>query len=97
MHRALLIASAHALVKDTCQPGSDTACTVFGIDMCCAHIQYTYQLDTQVFYGCASRNGIEYSNGNILDGFGYSGNWFCANAVSLAAPLTLTFILSSVL
>lgn len=86
----VLAVTATAIVKDSCQPGSDTACVTFGSNMCCAHIQYYFSGEDQEFYGCASRPGIEYTKGQILDGFGYSGSWYCADAITMSTSLVIT-------
>ena len=66
-----LIAVAQATGKDNCEPGSDAVCSRFGNNMCCAHVQYTFQGDFQDFYSCASKPGIEFTNGQIHDQFGF--------------------------
>ena len=85
---ALLIASVSAGSKDLCTAGSDSECARFGANMCCAYINYTFKGDNQEFYACASRPGIEYTNGNIYDKYGFSGTWRCAFAEGLSLPLT---------
>lgn len=40
---AAIIQSSNALVKDTCQKGSDAECARFGPYMCCASINYVFQ------------------------------------------------------
>ena len=84
-----MMALVSAGSKDLCTPGSDSECARFGANMCCAKINYTFNGDNQDFYACASRPGIEYSNGQIVDQFGFSGNWYCAGAVSGLAFSTL--------
>jgi len=42
---AAVIQFSNALVKDTCQKGSDAECARFGNSMCCAKIQYVFQQD----------------------------------------------------
>ncbi len=79
----MLIASAFAGSKDLCTAGSDSECARFGSNMCCALIDYTFKNDNQKFYACASRPGIEYSNGQIYDKYGFSGTWQCAFAEGL--------------
>jgi hypothetical protein len=68
---ALLLVSAQANSKNSCEPGSDAACSRFGENMCCAHVDYTFRGDRQTFYSCASLPGIEYSGGIIYDQFGF--------------------------
>ena len=75
--------------KDSCEPGSDSVCARFGTNMCCAHVQYTFRGDSQDFYSCASKPGIEYSQGFIYDSFGFQGTWYCANASYLAVTAAL--------
>ena len=77
---AIIMAVVSAGSKDLCTPGSDSECARFGTNMCCAKINYTFNKDTQEFFACASRPGIEYSNGVITDQFGFSGTWYCAFA-----------------
>ena len=55
--------------------------------MCCAHIEYTFKGDSQDFHACASRPGIEYSDGRIIDTYGFSGYWYCNNAISAQTTL----------
>ena len=78
---SILVAVVSAGSKDLCTPGSDSECARFGTNMCCAKINYTFKQDTQDFYACASRPGIEYSGGQIYDQFGFSGTWYCAGAL----------------
>ena len=78
---SILASMVYAGSKDLCTPGSDSECARFGTNMCCAKIQYTFKGDSQDFYACASRPGIEYSGGQIYDQFGFSGTWFCAGAI----------------
>lgn len=40
-----LLQFSSALVKDTCQKGSDAECARFGSYMCCAKISYVFQQD----------------------------------------------------
>ena len=82
---ACLVASVNAGAKDLCTQGSDSECARFGSNMCCAYIDYTFKGDQQQFYACASRPGIEYSDGNIYDKYGFSGTWKCAFAENLKA------------
>ena len=77
---AILAAMVNAGAKDLCTQGSDSECARFGSNMCCAYINYTFKGDNQEFYACASRPGIEYSQGNIYDKYGFSGTWRCAFA-----------------
>ena len=79
----LLATAVSAGSKDLCTQGSDSECARFGSNMCCAYINYTFKGDTQEFYACASRPGIEYSNGQIYDQYGFSGTWKCAFASGL--------------
>ena len=72
---------ASAGSQDLCTKGSDAECSRFGSNMCCAHIQYTFKQDTQDFYACASRSGIEYSGNTIYDDNGFSGYWYCDQAL----------------
>ena len=90
---ALLAIGADATGKNNCEPGSDAVCSRFGTSMCCAHVQYTFQGDQQDFYSCASKPGIEFTNGQINDAFGFVGTWYCAGAVELAASLTTAAII----
>ena len=95
----LLAVSVQAGSKDLCTAGSDSECARFGSNMCCAYINYDFKGDNQEFYACASKPGIEYSNGNIYDKYGFSGTWKCAFAygvqtsaiLAAAAIATLTF------
>ena len=80
---AIVIACVNAGSKDLCTAGSDSECARFGVNMCCAYINYTFKGDNQEFYACASRPGIEYSGGSIYDKYGFAGNWYCAWASSL--------------
>ena len=84
-----LIAVALAGSKDLCTKGSDSECARFGSNMCCAYINYTFKGDNQEFYACASRPGIEYSNGQIYDRYGFQGTWHCAFA---QAGLSLSLV-----
>lgn len=84
---AFLAASVSAGSKDLCTAGSDSECARFGANMCCAYINYTFKGDNQEFYACASRPGIEYTNGNIYDKYGFSGQWRCAFAAGLNLPV----------
>ena len=86
---AFLIACVNAGAKDLCTQGSDSECARFGSNMCCAYIQYTFKGDSQQFYACASRPGIEYSNGQIYDKYGFSGTWRCAFAKELQASVAV--------
>lgn len=88
---ASILSLSNALVKDTCQKGSDAECARFGNYMCCAKIQYTFQQDFQSFYGCASRPGIAATGGVIYDDQGFSGSWSCAEGIALT---TSTLILA---
>ena len=83
----LLIATVSAGSKDLCTAGSDSECARFGANMCCAYINYTFKGDNQEFYACASRPGIEYTNGNIFDKYGFSGQWRCADAYNMGLPV----------
>ena len=65
--------TANAGSKDLCVQGSDQECTRYGPGMCCAYINYTFKEDNQQFYACASRAGIEFTNGVIYDNFGFNG------------------------
>lgn len=58
--------------------------------MCCAHIQYEFKGDKQDFHACASRPGIEYADGRIIDTYGFNGYWYCDNAMDLSSALLLT-------
>jgi len=60
---AFLAQQVQAGAQDLCTPGSDAECTRFGANMCCASIDYTFKGDRQAFYACASKPGIEYTNG----------------------------------
>ena len=97
---AVLMTLVSAGSKDLCTPGSDSECARFGSNMCCAKINYTFKGDQQDFYACASRPGIEYSNGQIYDQFGFSGTWYCAGALSglsissMAAAIVMLFALN---
>ena len=84
---AFLIACVSAGSKDLCTAGSDSECARFGSNMCCAYVEYTFKNDQQKFYACASRPGIEYSNGQIYDKYGFSGTWYCAYAQGLTASV----------
>ena len=84
-------ACASAGAKDLCTQGSDSECARFGSNMCCAYIDYTFRGDQQSFYACASRPGIEYSEGKIYDKYGFSGTWYCAFATTVQAS---TFVLA---
>ena len=86
---AMLVACVSAGSKDLCTAGSDSECARFGSNMCCASINYTFKGDNQEFYACASRPGIEYSNGQIYDKYGFSGTWFCAFATGHQTSLAL--------
>lgn len=97
---AILAVTVSAGAKDLCTAGSDSECARFGSNMCCALIDYTFKGDNQKFYACASRPGIEYSNGQIYDKYGFSGTWHCAFAtetqvaalaLSAAIVATLSF------
>ena len=79
----ILIACVSAGSKDLCTAGSDSECARFGANMCCAYINYTFKGDKQEFYACASRPGIEFSQGTIYDKYGFAGNWYCAWASGL--------------
>ena len=83
---ALLLTNVYAGSKDLCTAGSDSECARFGANMCCAYINYTFKGDNQEFYACASRPGIEFTNGNIYDKYGFSGTWRCAFAEGLTLP-----------
>ena len=95
---AMLVACVSAGAKDLCTQGSDSECARFGSNMCCAFIDYTFKGDNQQFYACASRPGIEYSEGKIYDKYGFSGTWKCAFAKELKASIAVisALILSSV-
>ena len=86
---AFIVACVNAGAKDLCTQGSDSECARFGSNMCCAYIDYTFKGDNQQFYACASRPGIEYSDGNIYDKYGFSGTWRCAFAEQLQASVLL--------
>ena len=86
---------ANAGAQDLCTKGSDAECQRFGTNMCCAHIQYTYEGDFQDFHACASRTGIEFNNGQIYE-YGFSGTWYCDYAVSMqvaAATMAVALLL----
>jgi hypothetical protein len=58
--------------------------------MCCAHIYYEFRSgDKQDFYACASREGIEWTEGRIYDDAGFSGSWYCDEAFSLTRGILL--------
>ena len=96
----MLSQSTQAKVQDLCTKGSDSECSRFGANMCCARIQYVFKGEFQDFHACASRVGIEWSEGKIYDGFGFDGNWNCAfalpgvQAMSTALGLALLTCLS---
>ena len=93
---AFLVACVSAGSKDLCTAGSDSECARFGANMCCAYIEYTFKNDQQQFYACASRPGIEYSNGQIYDKYGFSGTWQCAYAEGLKVGMvTVAALLAS--
>ena len=80
---AVILSVVSAGSKDLCTAGSDSECARFGSNMCCAYINYDFKGDNQEFYACASKPGIEYSDGNIYDKYGFSGTWRCAGAYYL--------------
>lgn len=86
---ALVAVCVQAGSKDLCTAGSDSECARFGSNMCCAYINYDFKGDNQEFYACASKPGIEYSNGNIYDKYGFSGTWRCAFAYGLESSIVL--------
>ena len=93
---AALSASTQSKIQDQCKQGTDVQCVPYGLDFCCANIEYSFRGGYQSFHACASRVGIEYSNGYIYDDAGFSGYWFCDNAVHLltiAATTALTLAL----
>ena len=93
-----LIALVNAGNKDLCNPGSDSECVRYGSNMCCAHIIYEFRGDTQDFHACASRAGIEFTNGNIFDQYGFDGRWYCDFAINgVSASLVIIASLASVL
>jgi hypothetical protein len=61
--------------------------------MCCASIKYTFKRDRQEFHACASKLGIESSNGEIYDSFGFSGTWFCNSANATMAGMGVTALI----
>jgi hypothetical protein len=63
----VLFATLASAADNLCLPGSDAECARYGQNMCCAHIKYDYLGDKQDFYACASRTGINYTKGKIID------------------------------
>mmetsp|Transcript_22310 Transcript_22310/g.15905 ORF Transcript_22310/g.15905 Transcript_22310/m.15905 type:complete len:100 (-) Transcript_22310:151-450(-) len=90
---AALIALVNAGAQDLCTAGSDAECQRFGTNMCCAHIQYTYEGDFQDFHACASRTGIEFNDGKIYE-YGFSGTWYCDYATSLQTAAALVAVVT---
>ena len=78
-----VIGTSQAGPYDLCTRGSDTECTKFGSNMCCAHIEYVIGRESQDFYACTSKTSIEWSGSTIYDEYGYRGRWMCASAVAI--------------
>ena len=93
----LALTGVVSAVDDLCTPGSDAECARYGKSMCCAHIQYDYLGDKQDFYACASKPGIEFTNGMIRDESGFVGSWYCAFATQTQATLLATVALASLM
>ena len=93
---AMVIDSVTAGAQDLCTPGSDSECARFGEQMCCAHIEYTFKGDNQDFHACASKPGIEFTNGMIVDNYGFSGRWYCNNAISAQTTLLAAAAIAAV-
>ena len=83
----LVTSLASAKIQDLCRKGSDAECARYGENMCCASVSYTFKKDKQDFHACASKIGIEQTNGQIYDEFGFSGAWFCDGANNLLSGL----------
>lgn len=92
-----MLAAAASATDDLCSPGSDAECARYGKNMCCAHIKYDYLGDQQDFYACASKVGIEFTKGKIIDQTGFVGTWYCALATQTQAALAVTTALASLL
>lgn len=94
---ALLLVSAASAIDNLCVPGSDAECARYGKNMCCAHIQYNWLGDEQDFYACASKPGIEYTDGKISDPSGFTGTWYCALATQTTAAIATTLAVTSLI
>jgi hypothetical protein len=85
---SVITCSTYAAIQDACQKGSDIECQAYGQNMCCANIKYTFRTGNQQdFYACANRIGIEYTEGRIFDDNGFSGYWYCDEALNLSIGL----------